>query len=124
MAPARKLPVDEAYCSSEERSLKRQKTEHVTSVPQEGVSDFEMAELCLLFSQYNLHEPPPLPPPILIVTDDTDTPYLIELRLARAARVGRDATLAEIDRMAADDAEDAEESFEPVSMWVDFLHSL
>jgi hypothetical protein len=67
---------------------------------------------------------PPLPPPILIVTDDTDTPYLIELRLARAARVRRDATLAEIDRMAADDAEDAEESFEPVSMWVDFLHSL
>jgi hypothetical protein len=124
MAPARSLPDDEGYCSSEERNLKRQKTKHTTSVPQEGVSDFEMAELCFLFSQYNLREPPPPPPPILIVTDDTDTPHLIELRLARAVHIGAAANLAEINRMAEDDRQEADDTFEPYREWLDYLYPL
>jgi len=124
MAPVRSLPDDEGYCSSEERNLKRQKTEHSTSAAQKGVSDFEMAELCFLFAAYTLRDPPPPPPPILIVTDDTDTPHLIELRIARAVRIGADATLAEIDRMAEDDREDADDTFEPASWWLDSLYPL
>jgi hypothetical protein len=110
--------------SSEERNLKRQKTNHSTSVAQEGVSDFEMAELCLLFAQYNPREPPHPPPPILIVTDDSDIPHLIELRLARAFRIGADATLAEINRIAEDDREDADDTFVPESWRLDSLYPL
>ena len=132
MAPTRSLSDDEGYCSSEERKSKRQKTEHVSSVCQSHAPDLEIAGLCLLTAKMTLYEPPlPSPPPppppplpILIVTDDMDTPSLIEKRLARAVRMGSDATLNEINRIAADDEEDAISASKPVHVHHEFIHPL
>lgn len=105
MAAFWSLSSDEGYWSSnDERPLpiaKRQKTDHATNVPQTSNSDLEIAELCFLMARVTLEEPP-LPPPILIVTDDMDTPTLIERRLARARRIGSDANIEEINRYAPD----------------------
>ncbi len=123
MAPTRRsLSDDEGYCSSEERNPKRQKTEHVTGVSQSRTPDLEMG-LCLLMAKMTLSEPLP-PPPILIVTHDTDTPSLIEKRLARAVRIGRDATLDQINRIAADDEKNAKAGSKRVRVHHDFIYPL
>jgi hypothetical protein len=117
---------DEGYWSSDERivsAAKRQKSNHVTSASQEtdSVSSFEIAELCYLMEGLTL-ETPPLPPPVLIVTDDMDTPNLIEARLRRIARIGMDKNLEEINREA--DELDFYPELEAPRVWPQFLHPL
>lgn len=125
MAPTRKFENDEGYYSSEERNLsvvKRQKTEHGTNVPQDSSnSDMKIAELCFLFSDLTLKDAPQ-PPPILIVTNDMDTPSLLEKRLARAVRIGTDANLAEINRFAGE--QDVHYGLKPPRAWPQFIHPL
>ena len=127
MATKRSPLNDEGYCSNEERDLhvaKRQKNNHVASVPQDSSSGIEVAELCFLMAKLTLNDPPtpPPPPPILIVTDDMDTPNLIKKRLARAVRIGSDATLDEINRIAGE--QDVHLGLEAPRVWPQFLHPL
>ncbi len=124
MATTRSPLSDEGYWTGDERPLpaaKRQKTFHVTSVPQDSEFDATVEELCFLCAELTLNEPPP-PPPVLIVTDDMDTPSLIERRLARAVRIGSDANIAEIDRFAGE--QDVHLGLKPRRVWPQFIHPL
>ncbi|ERF74023.1 hypothetical protein EPUS_03838 [Endocarpon pusillum Z07020] len=124
MAPTRSPQMMKVTAGcSEERESKRHETEYVSSVCQSHIPDREIAGLYLLMAEIALYEPLP-PPPILIVTNDIDTPSLIETRLARAVRIGSDATLDEINRIAVDDEEDTNSASKSVHVHHELIHPL